>query len=205
MAASGEKRGRVSRAPSIGFDGKEARPKRLRETLSRVGWPACGIVLVFAIVTLVAAPRADILTTVEIDAPPAAVWSVLADPDDYPAWNPMIAGLKGPLAKGAVIENIEGYGRDRTIIWPVILVAEKDHELRWRGHLWGLPGGLVAEHYFLLRATSRGTLFTQGEHFGGVLLWLFDPSQLVPSFEAMNVALAARAEKASRSTSTISP
>ena len=169
---------------------------RRSRTLSRAGWPACGIVFLLAIAALVAAPRADILTTIEIDAPPRAVWSVLADPNDYPAWNPMIAGLKGPLEKGAVIENIEGYGEDRTIIRARILVADKDQELRWRGHLWGLPGVLVGEHYFPLRATPPGTLFTQGEHFSGVLLWVFDPRQLVPSFEAMNVALAVRAQHA---------
>ncbi len=50
-------------------------------------------------ITLVVAPRSDILTTIEIGAPPASVGPVLADPDDYPAWNPMIAGLNGPVEK----------------------------------------------------------------------------------------------------------
>ena len=144
---------------------------------------------------LTLAPRSDILTTIEIRAPPAAVWSVLTDADDYPAWNPMIAGLKGRLARGAVIETIEGYGADRTVIWPRVLIADRERELRWRGHLWGVPGLLVGEHYFLLRPTARGTLFTQGEHFGGALLWVFDAQELVPAFEAMNVALAGRAER----------
>ena len=169
----------------------------VRGVLLRAGWPACGLMVLFSVITLVAAPRSDILTTIEINASPASVWSVLANPDDYPAWNPMIAGLKGSLVKGAVIENIEGYGDDRTIIWPKILVADKDRELRWRGHLWGLPGVFIGEHYFLLRATPHGTLFTQGEHFHGVLLWVFSPRDLVPAFEAMNVALAVRAENAS--------
>ena len=77
-----------------------------------------------------AAPRSDILTTIAIDAPPTAVWSVLTDADAYPVWNPMIAGLRGRLEKGAVIENIEGHGADRTIIWPIVLVADPDRELR---------------------------------------------------------------------------
>ena len=141
-----------------------------------------------------AAPRSDILTTIAIDAPPTAVWSVLTDADAYPAWNPMIAGLRGRLEKGAVIENIEGHGADRTIIWPIVLGADPDRELRWRGHLWGVPGLFVGEHYFLLRPAGRGTLFTQGEHFTGALLWLFDPCELVSAFEAMNVALATRSE-----------
>ncbi len=171
---------------------------RARRIVQRAGWPACGIAALVCVVTLVAAPRSDILTTIEIDAPPDAVWTVLADPDDYPAWNPMIAGLKGTLVKGSVIENIEGYGDDRRIFWPRILVADRDRELCWRGRLWGAPGLFVGEHDFLLRATPHGTLFTQSEHFTGVLLWLFDPRVLVPAFDAMNVALAARAERTDR-------
>ena len=158
----------------------------------RAGWPARGILALLCAGLLVLAPRSDILTTIEIDAPPASVWSVLVDPDNYSAWNPMIAGLKGRLAKGEVIENIEGYGADRTVFWPKILVADKERELRWRGRLWGVPGLFVGEHYFLLRPTAHGTLFSQGEHFSGTLLWVFDPQELVPAFEAMNVALAAR-------------
>ncbi len=161
----------------------------------RAGWPAAGILALLCAGLLVLAPRSDILTTIEIKAPPASVWSVLTDADDYPSWNPMIAGLKGRLAKGEVIENIEGYGADRIIIRPRVLVADQERELRWRGHLWGVPGLFIGEHYFLLRTTAHGTLFTQGEHFSGVLLWVFDPQQLVPVFEAMNVALAARAER----------
>ena len=161
----------------------------------RAGWPVSGVLAVLCACALVLAPRSDILTTIEIKAPPASVWSVLTDADDYPSWNPMIAGLKGQLAKGEVIENIEGYGADRTIIWPRVLVADKERELCWRGHLWGVPGLFIGEHYFLLRTTAHGTLFTQGEHFSGVLLWVFDPRELVPAFEAMNVALAARAER----------
>ena len=162
---------------------------------ARLGWPACGIAILACIVLAVAAPRSDILTTIAIDAPPAAVWSVLTDTEAYPAWNPMIAGLEGRLEKGAVVRLVEGSGADRTVIRPTILVAEPDRELRWRGRLWDMPGLFVGEHDFLLRPTARGTLFTQGEHFSGVLLWLFDPRQLVPAFEAMNVALAARATR----------
>lgn len=171
---------------------------RLRPHPARVAWSSGALAVLACLATMALAPRADILTTIRIRATPLAVWSVLADTDAYPSWNPMIAGLKGRLAPGAVIENIEGYGDDRTIIWPTILVATPGHELRWRGRLWNIPGLFVGEHYFLLQPTSDGTRFTQGEHFTGALLWLFDPRQLVPPFEAMNAALAARAERASR-------
>ena len=166
--------------------------RRIGGVVRRAGWPVSLILALLCAAILIAAPRSDILTTIEIAAPPSSVWAVLTDPDDYPAWNPMIAGLRGRLARGEVIEHIEGYGADRTIFWPMVLVADRDRELRWRGHLWGIPGLFIGEHYFLLRPTPHGTLFTQGEHLSGALLWLFDPRELVPAFEAMNVALAAR-------------
>ncbi len=159
---------------------------------SRAGWAACLLLASFGAVALIRAPRADILTTIEIAAPPDAVWSVLTDTRAYPTWNPLIAALDGHLVAGATIENVEGTGDDRVVFRPRVLVADADRELRWRGRLWGLPGLFVGEHYFLLRPTPRGTMFTQGEHFSGVLLWAFDPAVLVPRFEAMNVALAAR-------------
>ena len=167
----------------------------MRHRLARLGWPACGLAILACIALAVTAPRSDVLTTIAIDAPPAAVWSVLTNTGAYPAWNPMITGLSGRLEKGAVIQLVEGSGADRTVIRPTVLVADRNRELRWRGHLWGLPGLFVGEHDFLLRPTPRGTLFTQGEHFSGALLWLFDPRELVPAFEAMNVALAARAAR----------
>ncbi len=165
--------------------------RRIGGAVRRAGWPVSLVLALPCAAMLIAAPRSDILTTIEIAAPPSSVWAALTDPDDYPEWNPMIAGLRGRLARGEVIENIEGYGTDRTIIWPTVLVA--DRELRRRGRLRGVPGLFVGGHYFLLRPTAHGTLFAQGEHLGGALLRLFDPRELVPAFEAMNVALAARA------------
>ena len=83
-------------------------------------------------------------------------------------------------------------GADRTVFRPLVLVADKDRELRRRGRLWNLPGLFIAEHDFQLPATPRGTSFTQGEHLSGALLWLFDPRTPMSPFEAMNMALAAR-------------
>lgn len=171
------------------------RTQSIGGVVRRAGWPVCGVVALLFVLALVEAPRSSILTTIEINAPPASVWSVLTDVDDFSLWNPTIAELKGQLEKGAVIEHVAGYGADRIVFWPRVLVADKERELRWRGHLWDVPGLLTGEHYFLLRPTANGTLFSQGEHLSGLLLWLFDPKELAPAFEAMNVALAARVEQ----------
>lgn len=157
----------------------------------------CLVILALGLLTAftVALPHRDIATTIDIAAPPERVWSILTDTAAYPAWNPQIAALIGPLTPGAVVENREGTGEDQMVFHPTILVATAPRELRWLGHV-GLPRILDAEHYFLLAPTSAGTRFTQGEHLRGVLLWTFDAGKLIPRFNAMNAALKARAEHA---------
>jgi hypothetical protein len=142
-------------------------------------------------------PHKDVLTTIVIAAPPQKVWSVLADTAAYPTWNPEISALIGPLAQGAVLENHEGAGDGQMVFHPVVLAAEPGRELRWLGTL-GFARALSAEHYFLLRPSSGGTDFTQGEHLSGALLWLWDARQLEPGFAAMNTALKRRVEAAER-------
>ncbi len=139
-----------------------------------------------------AAPAADITTSIQIDATPAQVWAVLADTPDYPAWNPDMR-LLGRLQEGQVIEHDEGQGPDRMVFHPVVLTAQPGRELRWFGRLW-VPRLFDATHYFLLTPRDGGTWFTQGEQFRGVALWLFDVAQLRPGFEAMDAALKRRVE-----------
>jgi hypothetical protein len=139
-------------------------------------------------------PHRQIVTTIRIAAPPPLVWAVLTDIAAYPAWNPHMR-LHGTLSPGAVIEHVEGDGKDAMTFWPTVLAVRPDQELRWRGQLQ-LPGLFDAEHYFLLRPDDGGTLFTQGETFHGVVLWLYDVEKLRPTFTDLNDALKKRAETA---------
>jgi hypothetical protein len=87
---------------------------------------------------------------------------------------------------------------------PVVLVAEPAKELRWRGQVL-LPGLFDGEHYFRLTPEVDGTTFlTHGEVFSGLLSRrIFTPAirdATLKGFEAMNSALKARAEAASRET-----
>jgi hypothetical protein len=80
---------------------------------------------------------------------------------------------------------------------PVVLVAESERELRWRGHL-GVPGLFDGEHSFVIEPLGEQRVrFTQSEQFGGVLLPLLArmlDSATLQGFEAMNQALKARCE-----------
>jgi hypothetical protein len=137
-------------------------------------------------------PERDVITTITIAAAPAQVWKVLTDTAAYPAWNPNMV-LTGDLAVGNVIEHDQGQGQNRMVFHPVVTTVAPDHALAWLGHM-GPPHVFDALHFFTLTPQNGGTLFTQGEHFTGVALWLFDTKQIVPGFQAMNAALKARAE-----------
>jgi hypothetical protein len=137
--------------------------------------------------------HAELLTEIEIDAPPARVWAVLTDTKHYPQWNPEISALIGDLTPGSIVENHLGNVKSEQVFHPVILVASPSKELRWRGD-YILPRLLTAEHYFVLEPKGNGTVFTQGESLRGAALWLFDATRLLPGFNAMNRALKRRVE-----------
>lgn len=144
----------------------------------------------------VLAPRAEIVTRVEIDAAPAEVWSLLGDPRSYRDWNPFIVAMEGELAAGATLVNtMRPEGGSEMIFRPTVLRAEPERELRWLGRLF-LLRLLDGEHYFLLEERAGGTRLVHGERFHGVLLWFVDASRFRADFERMNAALKARAEAA---------
>lgn len=150
---------------------------------------AAAILLVFAL-----PPTGTVRTTIDIAAPPSRVWAVLADTGAWPAWNPVISALHGPLMPGARIEIHNGTGDDEMVFHPVIRTVEPDRELSWRGRIL-MPHVFDVLHAFTLAPTeSGGTRFTQSEHVRGVLLWFYDVEQLRPPSNAMNLALKTRAE-----------
>src|SRR4051812_47254696 len=87
---------------------------------------------------------------IEIDAPPAATWAVLADTARYAEWNPFVRRLSGSLREGARLEaTIEPPGGRAMRFRPTVLAARPGHELRWLGRLL-LPGLFDGEHSFVL-------------------------------------------------------
>jgi hypothetical protein len=134
---------------------------------------------------------------IEIDAPPSAVWAVLADTTAYPDWNPFVRRLSGDLREGAKLEaHIEAPGGRGMTFKPTVVAAEPGRELRWLGRLL-LPGVFDGEHRFRLEPlASGGTRFVQSERFSGVLVRLLAGTlaKTEIGFQAMNHALKARVE-----------
>jgi hypothetical protein len=141
----------------------------------------------------------EIVTQVEIAAPPARVWEVLTRFEDYPSWNAFLPEVTGELREGARLRVRIVMPGSRTMkVRPRLLRVVPGRELRWKGRLL-VPGLFSGEHAFLLEPAAGGTHFVQRERFRGLLLPLLRgmlERGARPGFEQMNRALKARAEGA---------
>jgi hypothetical protein len=135
--------------------------------------------------------------SIEIDASPAAVWSILADTGAYPDWNPFITRLAGELTVKSTLEaRIEPPNARPMTFKPTVLAARPEHELRWLGRFI-LPGLVDGEHTFRIEPLPEGrSRFTQSERFSGLLVRPLKSmlGKTERGFEQMNAALKAKAE-----------
>lgn len=142
--------------------------------------------------------RHTLHTEIEIDAPAETVWSVLTDLDNYANWNPFVTEASGDIAVGSKLVNrIAPPGGRAMTFKPVVTVVESARVFEWLGRL-GLPGIFDGRHRFeLTPISSGGTRLVHSEEFQGFLVRPMRKSldtQTRAGFEAMNVALKARAE-----------
>ena len=135
---------------------------------------------------------------IEIAASAPRVWHVLADFDAYPAWNPFIPRIEGDTAVDARLSvTMAPPGRKPMRFRPMLLVADRPHELCWRGRFL-VPGLFDGVHAFRIEAKGERCRFHQSEKFTG-LFTHSGGATLFPAvkagFEAMNKALKARVEE----------
>ena len=141
-----------------------------------------------------------IATTVDISATADRVWEILTDFDAYPAWNPFITRIAGPLTVGARLDAfLKPPGSRGMGFKPTLLAAEAPRELRWLGYLF-VPGLFDGEHSFRIEEIAAGRVrLHHEESFRGLLapllLRLLETGTRA-GFEAMNQSLQLRAEAA---------
>ena len=133
--------------------------------------------------------------TIQIDAPPSAVWAVLTDLGRYPEWNPLFREASGQVAVGSriTLRSVHPANGRLMTVKPMITVADAGAELRW---VSSLPGIISGEHRFTLIPADGGTRLEQSESFRG-LLTAFPGKTFAraeASFRALNEALKKRAE-----------
>ena len=141
----------------------------------------------------------EIVTKIEMNAPPSRVWQVLTDFENYPTWNPFIKKISGEAARNEKLEVHMPDPRGGTMVFtPTVLVADIDRELRWLGRSEG--DVFNGEHRFLIEPIENNNKvrFTQSEKFTGSMVvslegWL--DTVVKQNFEDMNKALKQRAEK----------
>ncbi|WP_410606592.1 SRPBCC family protein [Amycolatopsis sp. lyj-109] len=135
--------------------------------------------------------------SIEIDATPDEVWSVLADVAAYDEWNPFIVSSSGIVEAGATLTNTMRDATGETTFTPTVLTVTPGRELRWLGELG--PGAVFdGEHSFLIEPVQPGRVrLVQAERFSGVLVPFFRGQlhdDTLPQFRAMNEALAQRVD-----------
>jgi hypothetical protein len=133
--------------------------------------------------------------TIQIGAPPEAVWAVLTDLDRYQDWNPLFREASGQVAVGNRIKlrSVHPANGRMMTVQPKITVADPGAELRW---VASLPGIMNGEHRFKLTPAEGGTRLEQSETFRG-LLTIFTGKTFTragASFQGLNEALKQRAE-----------
>ena len=136
-------------------------------------------------------------THIDIDAGAEAVWAVLTDFAAFGEWNPFITSIDGPTTPGSRLEvTIHPPDGKPITLRPTVEVSEPNRRFAWLGHL-GVRGVFDGAHEFILESNGHGgTSFTQRETFRGVLVPLVGSvlRKTQRGFDAMNVALKARAE-----------
>ena len=133
-----------------------------------------------------------------IQAPPEAIWEVLADVAKWRSWNPLYPRAEGVVRIGAQLDlDLALPGRKLQVIRPVILDWIPNEQIHWR--LTAL-GGMVRTIRFLEieKLTETGCIFANGEVFDGLLGPTAVRSRrgsVRSGFAAMSEALQARVER----------
>ena len=140
----------------------------------------------------------ELITEIEIEAPPDDVWGVLTDFMLYQEWTDIFRFPRGHLETGRKLEVIISPTGSRSMTFrPELLEAEGPRELRWKGHLL-LPLVFDGEHYFRIEELGDGrSRFSHGEIFTGFLVpWLWHDLDIGTrrGFERFNLDLKKRVE-----------
>ncbi|KAF9962830.1 hypothetical protein BGZ70_007867 [Mortierella alpina] len=87
-----------------------------------------------------------IRTSIEINADPATIYSILTDLSLYNEWNPHMFEARGDIVVGQKI-----WIRVKVMdVQPTVIVADTDKQLTWSNILFGLPGLANGDHSFVI-------------------------------------------------------
>jgi hypothetical protein len=140
----------------------------------------------------------DLRVVTEIDAPAPRVWAILTDTAGHADWNPFITDFTGQIAVGSKLAvTLSLHGRKPMRFTPTVTAHEPGRSFTWLGRV-GLPGVFDGAHTFTVEPLDVDRCrLTQSERLNGIAVpfakgMLTGPTR--DGFEALNLALKARAE-----------
>lgn len=132
--------------------------------------------------------------TIEINAAPATIWSILTDASKYTEWDEQMIELKGSIAPQEKLHILTKLAPDRAFTPAVTEYTENKHMV-WSSRM---PLGLFSgvRTFTLEELSAETTRFTLTEEFSGLLLPLFGGGipDMNPIFATFAKALKDRAE-----------
>jgi hypothetical protein len=142
----------------------------------------------------------EIRTQIDIAASASLVWGILTDFGSYRRWNPYMRAVSGQSQVGNSIEitqDVVAFGA--STFRATVTHVREPRELRWFGR-WAIPGLYSAEHRFGIESLPTGGVrLHNSELYRGAVVPMVQSrlQQIIePAFNAMNVALKRRAERA---------
>lgn len=151
----------------------------------------------------------EVRASIDIAASADTVWNVLTDLAQYPAWNPFIRHARGSLALGGDVRvRVRPHLGIPLAFRARITHREEGRELRWRGTVGGRWIGSGDHDFVITPLDDHRARFEQVEVFDGIVPHLGArvlEREARLGFEAMNRALADRAERAELALATEHP
>jgi len=137
----------------------------------------------------------SIRTAVEIDAPKEQVYTVLADLDSYPKWNPYHRKVEGEFKEGEKLKIYVSRPDGKKVeVPPHMIRIVENEEITWGG---GVKGIFYGVHTFKLQSSEQGkTVLRHNEDFSGIAVGFADlpPDVIAEGYHQMNMALKALVE-----------
>ena len=139
--------------------------------------------------------RQLVRVSIEIGAPPEAVWARLVDADGFPTWNSTVDSIEGPIVLGQrlTVRVPSSPGRP---FRPTVVEFDPPRRMVWRD---GAPPMFVGRREFSLKALGeRVTRFTMAEEFRGLMFPMIARTlpDFVPIFDRYAADLQAVCERA---------
>ena len=137
-----------------------------------------------------------ITASIDIAAPPEAVWKVLMDWGRYPDWNPTLRSIAGQARKGGKITVSIASPVGVLPIDAVVTRLATNSNITWHSKL-RFGGLLDRDHIIELSPDPAGTRVVQTQTFAGLLApgaSVVATSTVRDGFEKMNAALKDRVE-----------